>query len=414
MRATEIRFQFQDEVWRTVNFKSDLSSRTLASLRKLLISQCAPAEDPSPNNWLFYVNDALISPMDAANRTIGNTLLECRLVFKGTAMRVPIKRARETQVPTFNLQTKLARILHEDISTFQSERDSNGLCHRSVIAILGHISKGIVAPVEKVIINTEDQYDPIVWIRNQKNANIAMCAYFVPYHVSLLCAYGPNRYLHLDASHSFRPNNQHLFDANLGVSYTYIPYQLFDDTNQDNNLAGGNCSMFTGLNAIACVLRYRATPVRFDEFWRTFQEVLDKTPTDKGILIRRHLVRNLLYHQLGMDSIVNSLNLPLPPVEMDNPVIFLNRTWLQNQDFISDYIMLTFFRDTSLGFHQVSLLGNVFRFLLQEIVQRGFVSSKMIGIMLCSSCNQIADSKCSECHHVYCSRECMLQVDGCV
>jgi hypothetical protein len=304
--------------------------------------------------------------------------------------------------------------MREDIRAFQSERDNNGIGHRSVIAILGHISQGIKTPIDKLVFNTEEN-NPLVWIRNQKDTNIAICAYFVPYHVSLLCKYGPNRILHLDASHSFNPQNQHLFDAGFGnISYTYIPYQLFDESNQDVNLAGGNCAMFTGLNAIACVLRYRATAVRFDEFWRLFQQVYDKTPAEKAILIRRHLIRNLIYHQLGMDNIVNSTNCPLPPIELDNPVRFLNSDWLQRQDFISDFIMLTFFRDTSLGFHQVSLLGNVFRYLLQEIVQRGFVSHKMIGNMLCSSCDQVADSKCSSCHAVYCSRECMLHLDACL
>jgi len=412
MRATEIRFQFQSEPWRTIQFKSDLSSKSIAALRKLLISQCAPTEDPSPANWIFYVNDEVQTPLDAANRKIGNGVLECRLISKNNAPRVVVKRTREDP-SVFNLQNKLVRILREDMQNFKSERESNGLCHRNVIAIIGHISKGITSPVERVVFNTDDIVNPIIWVRAQQaNSNIAICAYFVPYHVSLLCAYGNNRVLHLDPSHSFHPKNQHLFDAKMpAISYTYVPFQMYDETNQDVNLAGGNCAMFAGLNAIGCVLRYRTSAVRFAEFWKAFIEVCNQTPVEKAIFMKRACLRNIIYYVAGMENIVDSSHCPMPPIELaENPGAYL--PGLENMDFTSDFIMLSYFRDTNLGFHQVALRGNVFRFLLQEIVQRGFISSRLQ--MLCGACDQIADSKCSQCDAVYCSRQCMTHMDNCL
>lgn len=399
---TEFRYQFSSDAPRNVRLRVDLRGRKWSLLRKLLIAQSAPAEDPSPSRWVFMVDGQVISMFDAASKTIGNdfngdTLVELRLredkrqeIPTPKRKRIPddtgqleaVKKLAkaQTDVRTFNLARKLVSILEENQSSFRSERANNGLAHRNVMGILGHISvniQGIQVPisVSAIVIDTNGSPDPLVWIQ-QREGTVVMAPFFVPNHVSLLCRWGNNRFLHLDASNSFHPQNAHILSM-PNVSLTYIPYQLMDDTNVDDNLAGGNCAMFTGLNAVACILRYREEPVGFAQFWSIFEQVLQKTPDKEATLIRRLTLRNLLYHafELRNDTRCDNLNnYPFPPEEL--PFVML-KAILTHYDFSADYVILSFFLDTSLGFHQVSLLGNVFRTMLRDIMERGFISFRV-------------------------------------
>ena len=72
-----------------------------------------------------------------------------------------------------------------------------------------------------------------------------------------------DRLLHFDASSSIRPENNDLFRSVYlfkNVSYTYINYQMYDDTNPFLQLAGGNCGMFSGTNAIKCLESFVLIP----------------------------------------------------------------------------------------------------------------------------------------------------------
>lgn len=394
MRATkEIRFQFENETMRTIQFKNDISTRTLSAVRKILINQCAPSEDPSPANWIFSVNDVVISPLDAANRIVADFPIgsEYRLEFKRLeairVVRMPSqKRTRESNTKEYDLMSRLKRIMQENIQAFQSERESNGICHANVMAIMGHISKNIASIDVPIPLNDisfqlyEHNNQPFEWLQTQTAQVLAFTPFFVPSHVSLLCKFG-NRILHMDASQSMIPINQRIFNRPENISYTYVNYQMYDDTNEDLNLAGGNCAMFTGLNMIACILRYRHLPVRYPEFWSLFDRVLKNTPDEQAIPMLRNTMRNLLYMYLQVYKDGNGIDTstcPLPPANITDVTLFIDRSWLLQQDFTSDFLMLTYFKDAQLGFHQVNKLGNAFRIFLREMVQSGFISAQLI------------------------------------
>ncbi len=420
---TEFRFQYADEAPRNVRLRADLRGRKWSSLRKLLISQSAPTEDPSPHLWQFIVDGEEIAAFDAATKTIGldfgrETLVELRL--RSAAVQ-PTRKRKEMEASSFDLGTKLLRILQENQSSFRSERESNGLAHRNVLGILGHISvhlQGIQTPVQvsDIVIDTDGSAQPLQWLQQARGV-IALAPFFTPNHVSLLCKWGSNRIIHLDASHSLHPQNASLLSNTSNVSLTLVPYQLMDETNVDDNLAGGNCAMFTGLAAVACVLRYRVSAVRFGEFWSIFQKVLDTTPPQVAERIKRITLRNLLYliTEHSKDTRCDHLtHYPLPPPELSYEL--LRPIVPSSYDFTADFIFLHFFLDTGLGFHQVSLLGNVFRTTLQDMMERGFISFRLSSAQwTCQWCDtsQVA-GMCSDCQAVYCSRECMQMGDECL
>lgn len=421
---TEFRFQYEDEEPRTVRLKSNFSARSLAALRKLLITQCAPTMDLAPNLWRFYVNGQLISPMDAANRTIGSISADhlVQLQRKSSAptpiVRVPKRpREQEEELRTYDLGARLLRIVRQDQAAFRSERESNGLAHRNVIGILGHIQQNLrgiqtPVPIHQIVMNT-DVIQTMAWIGQNTQRNVAISPFFVPNHVSLLCAYGPNRLLHLDASHSLRPINREVFEAQKRfktVSFTFVNYQMYDETNVDANLAGGNCAMFTGLAAVSCILRYRATSVRFREFYRLFEAVAKRTPPQQAAQLRRRTMSNVLYMAEGETALCGAelVQFPMPPAELtwehfEMMLLAKHEQWIRRQDFISDFLMLSLFEDTSLGFHQTALLGNVFRVMLKDIVERGFISFRIS----CVVCGNIATGQCSHCDLLYCGQACM-------
>lgn len=415
---TEFRFQYEDEEPRTVRLKSNFSARSLAALRKLLITQCAPTMDLAPNLWSFYVNGQLISPMDAANRTIGSIAADhlVQLQRKSSAPKRP-REQEESDLKPYDLGARLLRILKQDEAAFRSERESNGLAHRNVIGVLGHIQQNLrgihtPVPIQQIVMNT-DEIQTMAWIGQNTQQNVAISPFFVPNHVSLLCAYGPNRLLHLDASHSVRPINKEIFEAQKRfktVSFTFVNYQMYDETNVDANLAGGNCAMFTGLAAVSCILRYRATPVRFREFYRLFEAVAKRTPPQQAAQLRRYTMNNVLYMAMGDTTLcgadLGAASLPPPDLTWEVFEMYLiskHKEWIRRQDFISDFLMLSLFEDTSLGFHQTALLGNVFRVMLKDIVERGFISFRIA----CVVCGNIATGQCSHCDLLYCGQACM-------
>jgi hypothetical protein len=257
---------------------------------------------------------------------------------------------------------------------------------------------------------------------DSKEDRIVVCPYLTTRHVSMMCYdQRRDRLLHFDSSSTLIPINKELFQNKerfKSVSYTFINYQVYDEHNFIVNLAGGNCGMFSGLNAIQCLLKYSPEPVSFGAFWERFLKVLELTESKYRGRVVVELTRRIQYVMNQNETkgfCEDVMNLDPCPIQMLSlfPAVIRMQSpeWFDTCDFTCDYLILGYFLDANIGFDKVSKLGNAFRFLLRDIVEQGFVASSLsireAMNRLCSAC-ELAEAQfecvCSDAK--YCGKEC--------
>jgi len=448
-----VEYYFEDYPVRTAELEFDVQTTKLSVIRRALILASAPHDSVYPQDWEFKVDGILITPIDAVNR-FGKLGMVISLRRKSKALsvvklvksskrerieeedRVVVEKIRRSKegIP-YTTSNHLVRVMREANVVFQRELNSNGVIHNWIFMIMGHISAKITRvalPVKsnRLVFKTvehgfNNNMDFILKSKQDETTNtdaIVVCPYISPYHVAVMC-YDKTRgrLLHFDSSSTLIPINEAFFrvkDQFKYVSYTFIDYQLYDEPGTVRNLAGGNCGMFSGLNAIQCVLQYDQEFVSFNEFWQRFLRVLQRTPEEKKPRIVLHLTKRLSYSAFRYEekdfgrSSVHYDSIPFHLInEFPEALERVAPDWFKTCDFTCDYIMLGYFLDANLGFHQASKLGNAFRLMLQDIVTRGFESLtfNIAEAMkrLCSVCETIEASfvcPCSEAR--YCGAEC--------
>lgn len=459
--VSTLEFQYENEIPRVLELTLDIQTTRLNKIRTTLITQCCPEGPIDPKEWIFEVDGKEVGFMDAANR-FGRLGMSIRLARKGGRRILELesekkgsggkKRERieeentkamekiykETAGIPYETTRHLTRILKQNGVVFKREVESNGVLHQWIFMMMGHISVKIpkvALPIksDRLLFNTEpnarldNNLEFVMRLKQDERKTtidtIAVCPYLTMRHVAVMC-YDKrrDRLLHFDSSSTLIPINRELFQ-NKGrfksVSYTFINYQAYDDTDFITNLAGGNCGMFSGLNAIQCILKYNPEPVSFGAFWERFLQVLKLTDATKQARIVVELTKRIQYVLLGGEtedfcsSVLQMDPCPLHLLSNFPRVIrLLNLEWVETCDFTCDYIMLGYFLDANIGFDQVTKLGNAFRLLLQDIVESGFVSFNIRDAMdrLCSHCEMVeAQFRCSHCSDSetkYCGREC--------
>lgn len=449
-----LEFRYEDEAPRVLELTLDVTTTRLNKIRTALITQSCPQGPVDPKEWVFEVDGVEVGFIDAANRygTLGMKVKLRRRVKlppgRGEVSQLQKKRDRPSQkeevkkelekirketagIP-YAAERHLARIMRQSEFVFRSELESNGVLHQWIFMMMGHISTKIINVAlpfknKRLLFKTEphglqNNLDFIMNVKqNERDVeSIVVCPYLTMRHVSMMC-YDTrrDRLLHFDSSSTLIPINEELF-KNKGrfksVSYTFINYQAYDDTNFIANLAGGNCGMFSGLNAIQCLLKYYPDPVSFEAFWARFLQVLRLTDPKKQARILVELTKRIQYviNEYDTQDLCRSVMAvdpcPLHLIPSFPDVIRMQAPeWLATCDFTCDYIILGYFLEANIGFDQVTKLGNAFRLLLQDIVEQGFISFNMVDVMnrLCSHCETVeAKFKCSCCEAKYCGEDC--------
>lgn len=395
-----VAVQFEHAPTRHVASTVDMSNWTLARLRKFIIESCAPGADVSPFNWTMRVDGVIIAPFDAMNRKV-TADLHVEIFKKGRESK---KRVFE-EVVKYDPLKKIQKMLLENRAAFESDRDQNGLVHEAVFALFGHISVRIASisdASKRVFIRTDANANQFYACKTKSSEyHIVLEPYFSIAHVSLLCMIDSTRFIHCDASSSFTPINSDVikFAQTKQHSLTFIPFQMFDESNSLQNLAGGNCSMFTCLAAIRCILGYPLRPVRASSFWPVFERVLSFTHENANVIVRVTM-RNIACYTNDGDELSRYDLFSNAPLQLCQRII------PDTIDFTADMLILEMLDHAKLGFHQVSLLGNVLREMLREMQTRGFIS-RQLQPLKCEMCNNSATFQCvGECSTLYCGNEC--------
>lgn len=445
---SSIELHYEYELPRVVELSLDVTRTKLSRIRDALIQQCCPYGSNKAADWEFYVNDERIGFMDAANRSGtkpmkvvlrrrvlrpagGTKKREREEEEKKDAERELSKVNKATDGLPYEVTRHLVRIMKLNDINFRRELKDNGVLHRWLFDLMGHLSVKLLGVAmllkhSRLVFQTEDKQgkNGLRFAQSMKQQRagdaVVVCPYFTPRHVALLVYDARHdRLLHLDASASINHTNVELFRAKSqfkSVSYTYVNYQQYDDSNFVLNLATGNCGMFTGLNAIQCVLKYEAERIPFRAFWERFLAVLELTPEHRRDRIIVDVMRAITYaahnydvedegrHVITMDTLPAAFYTRFPEM-----LTMLSSDWLETADFTSDYLMLGYFLDARIGFDQVAKLGNAFRLLLQDVVERGFVSLNVAAAMarLCAGCAAAeATLRCPCREAAYCGAEC--------
>jgi hypothetical protein len=450
--VSTIEFQYEDDAPRVLELTLDVTTTRLSVIRTALITQSCPEGPVNPSEWVFTVNGREVGFMDAANRygSLGmNVYLRKRRTKTKAATSVPKKRDREeeqkevvkkelekihkeTEGIPYEAERHLAKILRQNEFVFRQERESNGVLHQWMFMMMGHISTKIpkvALPFKnsRLLFNTEphgfDNNMTFIMKAKEDNKNmdtIVVCPYVTMRHAAMMC-YDKrrDRLLHFDSSSTLIPINEELFRNKQqfrSVSYTFINYQAYDDTNFIVNLAGGNCGMFSGLNAIQCLLKYNPEPVSFVAFWARFLPVLKLTDPKRQNRIVVELTKRIQYvvKQYEVKDLCRNVMdfdpCPLHMIEEFPDTIRRHAPeWADACDFTCDYIILGYFLEANVGFDQVTKLGNAFRLLLQDIQERGFISIDIASAVnrLCSACSLVeAKFECACSAAKYCGKDC--------
>jgi len=452
-----IEFTFQHGTAITLEYRGrDLARTRLATLRKELLTTYAPLEDHAPNKWTLRVDEQEVTWMDAGNRYGHNNGMKVALHSKGPRSGTQ-KRALPSPAPTaeagpvYSPLGHLERLLAANERVYQEERADNGVAGQFVHTVLGHIwaaREQLHLQSMDVVLQTEARQSGLAFVLARPTVTLTIAPHLVPGHVSLLCRLGSGRLLHLDSSSSFASLNAELFRepaSKLAVSYTYVNYQMYDVTGHIANATGGNCGMFSSVNALHILLaggERQARRVTFEEFWPRFLNVLNTyTPADRQqrVPLAVHTMRNILYVASGNAAREHCHDIhvaPLVPYDaLDVFPAYLRShhgAWLRSADFSADSYMLDYFEQNALGFNAVARIGSVMQVQLRDLVQRGFgefltggdnrkrqalmASLRVLISSLCQACyEQIPITAasdafvgcCQSCDRRYCSAVCM-------
>lgn len=464
-----IEFQFESNIPQVIVLELDVTTTKLSKIRTGLIAKSRPEASLSPTDWIFKVDGVEVGFIEANNKyghmgmrvylerrrkvvlskptsstssTDGVSKKRDREREKEKLEEENQKKVLETEGIPYDATRHLTRILRQNDLIFRQEKKDNGVLHQWIFEIMGHLSVKIPRvslpyglKSNRLLFKTnphgiENNLDLILKTKehdskeyDSKEDRVIICPYLTVRHVSMMCYdQRRDRLLHFDSSSTLIPINEELF-KNKGrfksVSYTFINYQAYDEHNFIVNLAGGNCGMFSGLNAIQCLLKYSPEPVSFVSFWKRFLKVLDLTESKSRGRIVVELTRRIQYamnQNETEDFCKNVMHMDPCPIQMlslfPGAIRMQSPKWFDTCDFTCDYLILGYFLDANIGFEKVSKLGNAFRFLLQDIVEEGFVASSILNIRgamnrLCSAC-EIAEARfeCVCLGAKYCGKEC--------
>lgn len=391
----------------------------LSALRRHVVEQLAPQFDPSPYKWTMRVDGVVVVPMEAVNRVVEAGMNVELVSSSSAAAATAYKRTRPateddeqdkklavdttttrgfTGLSDYHLTTALLRIFGQGERAFLSERQGNGVTAAAVFHIMGHISTKIGSIKTHFSVSEMDvatQLRANVFAPCVQGKQVTLVPHLTPCHVALVCTtvpFGQAKMIHLDPSSSIAAPNGPMFAARARfatVSYTYVNYQMYDDAatisfDGGGVLAGGNCALFMGLNAISILTRYDPAPVRFPAFWAMLGQVMRATEASLRVQVARDVMRRVSYMARARGEQAACADFAKYWIAIDVPVpvfeqLIINTCgrWVAETDFSADAIMLRYFIDANIGFHQVRLLGNVFRAYLRDMMEHGFVTGQL-------------------------------------
>jgi len=385
MEQKQIQFRFSCN---NVEFVSisisnhDPRRTTFVRLKQLLVSRCTDARpelSASPFQWVLKVDGVIVGDFDAARKRASelHTTSRVELIYKQQKRRRPEEESSkknvvaekvlkiETEPDTakkYDLVQKLLNILQTE-TLKSSERDSNGLQTQEVFGLFGHIKTKIVSKRRYFLQTHPTELIPA------SGFEIVLSPLLIPSHVSLVCRYTTAaKMLNLDSSAS-QPGL-----ARDATSRTYINYQTFDKTTNINGveLAGGNCSLFTAINAIRCIVNFREYSTldgNLNTFWEKLTRVVGMSEANVSHVLLNMWCMIMKHRDMALPKIPPALTNPQLTGMLMN-IIFENLKLTPNIDYSADIIFLNLFLQTGIkGFEQVAVLGNVLRIYLQDIVQ---------------------------------------------
>lgn len=446
-----------------IEWRRDLSKYNLTQIRQNLTQRYYPTSPQNAGNYEYIVNGVVVGYMDAPNKMGSRRMqIALKLINQAGSIIDPQREKRQRDETTrieqrideetqknfkpiegipYEVSKHIFRVMQSQRFVFEQDKVSNGVTHHQILDLFGFLG----ANIQKIqlpedlrrynlrieLINSKT-IDFIVsnFMQNREYANntLVVCPFFVRNHVSL-CCYNTrnNNLLHFDASSSFSPANEDIF-TNISkfnnVCLTYVNYQMYDDTFA--NLAGGNCSMFTGINVIKYLHTFQSQRITFQMFWDRFLEVIKLTQVEKRRQILYCTAKNVLFAAESGWNGTNGMRdwfdfaMPIPLEQMTILPNFLNwrhGKWSDTTDFTCDYIILGYFLDAKVGFDQVNLLGNVLRILLKDIRERKpefenlTKNIKFIMSTMCIGCQSSTATFVCPCHPSirYCGHDCQVE-----
>lgn len=359
---------------------------SVTRLKALLIERFADLTySKSAFQWNISINNRLINDFEAASVKVSafGEHPQVHLQYKQAKSSRKRRANEEEDAPVQDLIQKIQRTtdaaqkysltekllsLLRDPSLFRAEQEHNGMQVTQIFRFFQLIKANIGSVMERRL-RVFVQTDPAQIFPNV-STDVVLRPFFAPGHVSLLCHYSKNRILHLD------PSGSPLSMKN--VEKTFLNYQIFDQSSQIKGgeaLAGGNCAIFTCVNAIRCILehfKYATMEASFEQFWQRVQSVARKSEADISPLLLDLFMRML-----------DKREIPFPPgmpVGMLMAILPKFFRALPPRDYLPDIIMLDLFLQTNVGgFENVSLLGNVGRLYLKDLASSGgkFISNSI-------------------------------------
>lgn len=369
-------------------FQADVSRYPVSKLRDAILKKYSVVQDPSPNEWNFYINSIMVSPFEATIKNLRNLLgdISCGILLELYSKKEPQQEGR-----VYNFCAKLRKTLKENEKLFLTDIETNGMIDQQILNVMGRL-KGLLTELElplamsRIHLNMDflNQNSPVFMLENPVRNKLTITPYMTHHHAALLIIFPNGRRIHVDASGSISRNNFLLMQKGCD-SYTYINYQ-YDDTEDKIGFAGGNCSIYMLLNMVRVIIHsndYREKRFTFEEFWLRFERVFALTiDTDKQKIIER-LYYSLLYMKATeKGTLKGDYGQSISYIRQEFPIpdgIFLSKSDIERMDvdtmdFTADCIMLDLLIVADKGFHQITQLGNYLREMLKEITSHGFIN----------------------------------------
>jgi hypothetical protein len=402
---------FRGEQRPNVGFKEDIGKYSVSAVCQQIFNKYVFDKSRDLNDWEVMVNGVIMNTLEQSKKTLLKNVqgrpIQISLRFKLESTTPPPPPPQKQEGTPYNLKKKILKLTRTNMKLFKTDMETNGMMDQEIRFAFGHFYSKL--PSMQLPLNMNDDVyinldfnskGSSLWVLdNIKNIGkrLIVSPHSTWRHAALICVFNQQRVIHIDASSSVSVNNGLLMQKHLtNISYTYLNYQSFDETNIDEQYAGGNCAVFTCLNGLRMIFHYdeyNDKKYNIDDFWQRFIQVASVSTKRTVLLMLNEMYYKLFYMNLtengkkredygkGVKSVFEANMLP----DFISESIVTLRAAIQslsaNIDFSADCIMLDLFIQSKMSFENISALGNMLRSLLTEITTHGFVEAycKFIG-----------------------------------